>query len=122
MGKHTPGPWKATGKEVGTDYTATHGMVASVIGMPNNWETKANAALIAAAPDLLGACEVESEADEWSIIAEAVRVLMSVTALTVHAEREMRDTGHRLEQALTNRTSRMVSLRNAIAKATGGVS
>lgn len=54
---HTPGPWKATGKEVGTDYEATHGMVASIIGMPNRWETEANARLIAAAPDLYAAVE-----------------------------------------------------------------
>ena len=67
MSKHTPGPWKSTGKEVGVDYTATHGAVASIIGMPNRWETAANAALIAAAPDLLDACQAIVELRDLAI-------------------------------------------------------
>ena len=59
--KHTPGPWvqvmQATGREVIADYQATFGGIATVHPMPNDWETDANARLIAAAPDLLAACE-----------------------------------------------------------------
>lgn len=55
--KHTPAPWRIT--ESG-DVRAEHILVAAVYPMEkhNPVENKANAALIAAAPDLLAALQV----------------------------------------------------------------
>ncbi|MBA43595.1 MAG: hypothetical protein CMF62_06285 [Magnetococcales bacterium] len=53
--KHTPGPWLADGFFVSTK-DDEHSIVSAVISKPDE-ELKANAHLIAAAPDLLEACE-----------------------------------------------------------------
>lgn len=56
---HTPGPWKAQGNAIWTDTDTTPFRVADVtVSAPmNNIDHKANANLIAAAPELLEACE-----------------------------------------------------------------
>ena len=49
--RHTPGPWPVVGRTGGTIRSSDGGWIANV-----NWRNrKANARLIAAAPDLLGA-------------------------------------------------------------------
>jgi hypothetical protein len=53
---HTPGPWKATGLRVFSANDAWAGIVASALTTTSNYGTaKANARLIAAAPDILAA-------------------------------------------------------------------
>lgn len=60
MGGHTPGPWDVT--EIGTIENRAHNPVHIASVMPRN--RKANAALIAAAPDLLEALRrIVSESD-----------------------------------------------------------
>ncbi len=56
--EHTKGPWKACEHGVIADTITSHGnfYVASAID-PENAEDKANMLLLAAAPDLLAACE-----------------------------------------------------------------
>ena len=63
--KHTPGPWQAADDGI---IESDCGTVATVHGHENpDDETRPNAALIAAAPDLLAACEqaYEAAAVEW---------------------------------------------------------
>ena len=57
---HTEGPWKVDGLNVVTEHPADIGIAKMYhgIGQP----TRANARLIAAAPDLLAACESAWEA------------------------------------------------------------
>jgi len=57
--KHTPGPWMAAEMGVIANGLTTHGnfYVCSLID-PNNEEDKANARLIAAAPDMLEALKL----------------------------------------------------------------
>lgn len=54
MSKHTPGPWHIT---VGAAYRQIEAVDGTLIcfAASNNWANKANARLIAAAPDLLQA-------------------------------------------------------------------
>lgn len=55
--KHTPGPWKATEKTVTAPETEDRlGMECRLYG-GNSRDNRANARLIAAAPDLLDACQ-----------------------------------------------------------------
>ncbi len=63
MSKHTPGPWRASELGVLSDKLTSYGnwYVCSLID-PDNEEHKANARLIAAAPELL---DVAREAAEW---------------------------------------------------------
>jgi hypothetical protein len=70
MSKHTPGPWIATPYKAEGDtpmfYVAEKGkacpIVFAYLHRPHTGTIEANAALIAAAPDLLAACEtVEAE-------------------------------------------------------------
>ncbi len=51
--KHTPGPWRVFGYDIGTSPDET---LAVVCAMDDNTDD-ANACLIAAAPDLLAACQ-----------------------------------------------------------------
>jgi hypothetical protein len=52
MSEHTPGPWKLDG------YTVMKGLDTIAV-CPNGWsDDEANARLIAAAPDLLKACQL----------------------------------------------------------------
>lgn len=61
MSKHTPGPWYADGA-LAAIYTESHpGRVASIDTI-NRSMREADAALIAAAPDLLAACKAQHEA------------------------------------------------------------
>jgi hypothetical protein len=65
MSKHTPGPWTVECDEQGKDYSVWHdprvhgdmkrGAVVICADMRGGKEAKANAQLIAAAPDLLAA-------------------------------------------------------------------
>ena len=59
-GQHTPGPWKATGNEIWTDYPGVPLKVATATRFApmNGIDTDANARLIAAAPELLKAIEL----------------------------------------------------------------
>jgi hypothetical protein len=71
MSEHTPGPWH-TGKEMerGLDlrkniYNSKGEFIAAVVssaGLRSEHENRANARLIAAAPDLLAACEMARDA------------------------------------------------------------
>ncbi len=68
MTQHTPGPWVATGFE-GIVVNASDGLTLALApGQPGNLpQMKANAALIAAAPDMLAALEAimgESSRDD----------------------------------------------------------
>ena len=56
---HTPGPWKAT-TAYGCKIKAADGTVIATVPTrcPLTWEDPANAYLIAAAPDLLEACQM----------------------------------------------------------------
>ena len=58
--QHTPGPWKAEGWENITVNAASGITITTAAGSANCplSELKANAALIAAAPDLLEACKL----------------------------------------------------------------
>lgn len=57
--QHTPGPWHTAGDQ-GVQIRSQRDQIAKVWTMRGN-EWKANARLIAAAPDLLGACETFHE-------------------------------------------------------------
>ena len=78
--KHTPGPWTITQRRksrsnvwwINAGDRAIASTVASHLGMPAlpPWEVTANAALIAAGPELLAACEeasvfVDDELSDW---------------------------------------------------------
>jgi hypothetical protein len=56
MSKHTPGPWHTAGEQ-GVQIRSAKDQIAKVWTMRGN-EWKANARLIAAAPELLEACKV----------------------------------------------------------------
>ena len=71
--KHTPGPWEACGQDGcirirATDVDGTTVYPAAINGNADDDEygptTRANAELIAAAPDLLAACRVALQAIE----------------------------------------------------------
>jgi hypothetical protein len=72
MGKHTPGPWMATGNTVKTVCTDIRSMYKDgrqvIANMALGWESDIgtyNARLIAAAPELLEALiEIVSQADQ----------------------------------------------------------
>ena len=55
--KHTPGPWKATARHVTAPETEDRLELRVTIGGGNRDDNRANARLIAAAPDLLEALE-----------------------------------------------------------------
>lgn len=69
MSKHTPGEWRVRNNSVGGPFVSSDsGTIADVrtcggihVGGPQHPETMANARLIAAAPDLLEACETFAE-------------------------------------------------------------
>lgn len=61
MSNHTPGPWNVSRKKLGTiEHTDPSGLVDTVAftSGDTSGSPSANARLIAAAPDLLAACEV----------------------------------------------------------------
>lgn len=60
MSKHTPGPWQALGRDILSmhAYPRASGPLVCVVDDNDNSKWPADAALIAAAPDLLAACEV----------------------------------------------------------------
>ena len=64
MGKHTKGPWKVTGMALNIE-GGGQGMIAATRflgGVPEKMEEhKANAVLMASAPDLLAACREARE-------------------------------------------------------------
>ena len=69
MSKHTPGPWRASELGVLSDKLTSYGnwYVCSLID-PDNEEHKANARLIAAAPELLESLEdLLSNLDEMGL-------------------------------------------------------
>lgn len=87
MSKHTPGPWFATvqpGQVVGV-HTYTHQVmygddcIASLL-------TKADAHLIAAAPDLLEACKAASKIVHAANTTEADQVYDTLCAAIAKAE------------------------------------
>ena len=57
--KHTPGPWQAIGRDVLSmhAYPRASGPLVCVVDDNDNARWPADSALIAAAPDLLEACE-----------------------------------------------------------------
>jgi hypothetical protein len=59
MSKHTPEPWVVNGSAIETDYASDNVAIAHIYDTDENGpnEYVANAKLIAAAPDLLEACE-----------------------------------------------------------------
>lgn len=59
MTKHTPGTWTTTGVEVESHQSGMSLILADVSDVPGGWggNRVANARLMAAAPDLLIACE-----------------------------------------------------------------
>jgi len=68
--KHTPGPWTVEIEDCddfafsrGMVYDATNGIVAEVYAHTDMPTTEANARLLAAAPDLLAACDHEDYRD-----------------------------------------------------------
>jgi hypothetical protein len=66
MGKHTSGPWATGGNVYSHSRTAVMQeesalLVAEVCDWPDEETDRANARLIAAAPDLLAACQAELE-------------------------------------------------------------
>ena len=92
--QHTPGPWHVNGER---SIWAKNDRVAKMDQADGGGETLANAQLIAAAPELLEACELALE------------------ALTVTAEESV--DGSRM--AATARVAAKRSLRTVIAKARG---
>ena len=58
--KHTPGPWRAVGRDILSlhAYPRASGPLVCTVDDNDDRFTEADARLIAAAPDLLAACEV----------------------------------------------------------------
>lgn len=56
--KHTPGPWHMTEIAAGTWVTSQEGDICQVYHAPEKERTRADARLMAAAPELLAACQV----------------------------------------------------------------
>lgn len=61
MSKHTPGPWRATGRHVMADETEDRLGMTVLIQGGNRDDNLANLRLIATAPDLLAAIEAAIE-------------------------------------------------------------
>lgn len=61
--KHTPGPWEVRGRGLTEIGTRRHGRVAEV-WFSDRERGKADAHLIAAAPELLAACEMIRDANQ----------------------------------------------------------
>lgn len=90
---HTPGPWTIHQTRKGAEVwiQSERGTVFDS-GAPNEWPlSEANARLIAAAPDLLAACELlnkaqtESAVDEYSgTFWEALEVATEATLAAIH--------------------------------------
>jgi hypothetical protein len=71
MSKHTPGPWHYAECQMGTPFVDTESvgdLLAAALPLD---EEKANAHLIAAAPDLLAACEMWVNAETVSSTTQA---------------------------------------------------
>lgn len=68
MSRFTPGPWRTEEQWHGTAIKAGARTVARVRPWSNRTE-QANARLLAAAPDLLGACEALTDMDGWTGVA-----------------------------------------------------
>jgi len=76
--KHTPGPWSVHGSYIGAGNKRSMKVVATVANMPSDEmspdEVAANAALVAAAPDLLAALVDAADAllihcpDAWALL------------------------------------------------------
>ncbi len=82
MSKHTPGPWKAVDNRTVRTVDETHKkgglIIADVFGHSAD-NTKGNARLIAAAPELLAVCE-EAKKE----IYEAINQRENTLAITIH--------------------------------------
>lgn len=96
---HTPGPWKAQGDTVWTDTPSIPLRIATITRFAeiNGIDTEANAQLIAAAPDVLEACEL----------------LLAVLDKEIHLKALVK------QGDLVMINYAMVSARDAIAKAKG---
>ena len=63
MTSHTPGPWHTNGGQIKTEANVYDGGIIATVGIVNHQDATdiANARLIAAAPDLLAACQAADE-------------------------------------------------------------
>lgn len=86
MRKHTPGPWRQNlylGGAYAIDHIAPNGdILARVAVVDGLMESKANALLIAAAPDLLEACKKlitgwQSDTDTLQVAIDAARAAIA---------------------------------------------
>ena len=86
QGKHTPGPWVQSGDAciVGQDRKDVAYLTRNT--MPNP-ELRANARLIAAAPDMLEACQIISDCANSAkgMTAAQVRIALDMAANTARA-------------------------------------
>ena len=84
MNKHTPGPWEIA--KSGRVYSLKHGPIADVLEQ----NSYVNARLIAAAPDLLAACEVvagdiegylrddwDGNTEGWTALLDQLRIALA---------------------------------------------
>ena len=82
MSKHTPGPWHTAGDQ-GVQIRSEKHQIAKIWTMRGN-EWKANARLIAAAPDLLASLEevlayCREHGHDWACMAEAQAAINKAT-------------------------------------------
>ena len=78
--QHTLGPWETRGFVISKDYYGRYGhrsvaIVSASTGMCTVAEARANARLIAAAPDLLAACEATLNAMDAGVINGSVAII-----------------------------------------------
>ncbi len=79
MNAHTPGPWKAHDASCEITATNSESLITRVVArVASNKKRAANARLIAAAPDLLAACQLalgafeRNDAIDWSVLEKAI--------------------------------------------------
>lgn len=81
MSSHTPGPWNVNRKRIGTiEHTDPSGLVDTVAftSGDTSGSPSANARLIAAAPDLLEACEAV-----WQSCDSEGRIMLPANGITI---------------------------------------
>ncbi len=90
--KHTPGPWMHEGPDHFRDYNILHqgdalAVAAVVSNMRPSYEIKANAKLIAAAPDLLADLQLAAtQLRKYETLHRAKETLESLAKAEVNAE------------------------------------
>lgn len=97
MTKHTPGPWECTAGGFAIHRMTQQGTVEiartndSIFDGPGEEETRANARLIAAAPDLLAACEFALAVAEDRVEGNWDQVMMVMRQVIANATTELGD-------------------------------